>query len=104
LTKETIHVIVVKLGTTAALDQVRPSPTEAPVPVPLDGKRVVTIVIRDDEDLTSRMRTIAHPDGVWVRHSSSWPEWVESDDPDIESELAAHYNCPVGRPDDDWIE
>jgi hypothetical protein len=96
--------IVVKLGTTAALDQVRPALGEAPEPVPLQGKRVVTVVMRDEDSLQSRKRTITHPDGIWSRHSAGWPLWVEADDPEVESALARHYDCPVGRPDDGWLE
>lgn len=64
---------------------------------PLRGPQVTKVVIMDEDALDVRMRTITHPDGIWVRHSSAPATWVESDDPDLESALSAYFSCPIGR-------
>lgn len=37
--------------------------------------------------------------GFWAAHSAAPPAWVESNDPQLEADVAAHYGCPIGRPD-----
>lgn len=78
----------VRLGNTAAVD----------LGQLLDGNRVTTIHILDENGLESRMRTITHADGFWRAMSMRPAAWVECDDPEIEDALAAHFNCPVGEP------
>ncbi len=65
----------------------------------LTGNRVLNVTILDEDDTTTRMRTLVHPDGIWGRHSSAPAAWVESDDADLEAALAAYFSCPVGEPD-----
>lgn len=85
----------VRLGNTAALDQGRL----------MDGLRVTTFNIVDDDDTSTRLRTIAHADGLWPQLSMRPAAWVEADDPELQAVLAEHFGCPVGKPDDgDWIE
>lgn len=45
---------------------------------------------------------VTHPrDGVWVNHSTAAaPSWVWSDDERLGQQLAAHYGCPYGHPED----
>lgn len=66
----------------------------------LEGDRVTTLAIHDDDPLDTRMRTITHTDGLWPQVSASTPTWVSSDDPELEAALAEHYGCPIGEPDD----
>jgi hypothetical protein len=33
-------------------------------------------------------------------HSTGVPAWVESDDAALAQAIAAHYGCPVGRPEE----
>lgn len=50
---------------------------------------------------------IVHDDGanqgVWAKHKSlsgtDTPAWIESDDASLARRLAAHYDCPIGRPE-----
>jgi hypothetical protein len=76
---------------------------------PLDGGRLMRgpqttqVVFMDNDDLATRMRTVTHVDGLWIRHSTQPPAWVQSDDEDLELALAEHYECPTGRPQD-WHE
>lgn len=64
----------------------------------MPGPSVTTVVFPVDEDLPTRMRTLAHSDGFWVRHSAASASWVESDDAELETAIAQHFNCPIGRP------
>lgn len=66
----------------------------------LQGNRVTTVPIYDEDLLADRMRTITHPDGLWPSESSAPAAWVESDDPELETALAEHFGCPIGQPDD----
>lgn len=70
---------------------------------PIRGPQTTQVVFMDDEDLDTRMRTITHVDGIWIRHSTQAPSWVESDNEDLELALAEHYDCSIGRPQD-WHE
>lgn len=63
----------------------------------------------EDEGWTDQQRFLAitHDDGanrgIWVHHKeqsgSVKPIWIESDDPEFARQIADHYGCPVGRPD-----
>lgn len=81
----------VRLGNQACLDRDSSG-------VILNGNRVTSFTILDEDDITTRMRTLVHPDGIWPRHSSAPAAWVESDDPDLEVALAEYFGCPVGCP------
>jgi hypothetical protein len=78
----------VRLGNTHALDQGKL----------LDGNRVTTAYIMDENSLESRMRTLTHADGMWPAMSMRPAAWVECDDPELEAALADHFNCPIGEP------
>jgi hypothetical protein len=83
----------VRLGNRAAIDRGQI----------LEGNRVTTIQILDENDLGSRMRTITHADGLWPNMSVHPAAWVEcDDDSELESALATHFGCPVGMPAS-WI-
>jgi hypothetical protein len=66
----------------------------------LEGNRVTTFTILDEDDLDTRMRTLVHDDGIWPRHSSAPAAWVDGDDEELVAALAEHFDCPVGEPDD----
>lgn len=82
----------VRLGNTACLDRDSSGAV-------LTGNRVLDVGVLDEEDTATRVRTIAHQDGLWPRHSSAPAAWVESDDVELEAALAKHFGCPIGRPD-----
>lgn len=63
----------------------------------IEGQQVTTIHLSEDDTHSERVRTIIHDDGLWVRLSAEPPAWVESDDPKLESALAAIFDCPIGR-------
>lgn len=81
---------VVLLGNNSALDAGKPLP----------GNLITSVRIPELYDPERALRAIAHDDGCWVRHSSGPPVWVESTDLDLAAAVAAHYGCPLGRPDD----
>lgn len=82
---------IVKLGNSAAIDRGKHLP----------GRRVTTVVIQDEASLPQRMRTITHADGIWPHHSWEPAAWVECDqDNELQTALAEHFDCPIGRPDD----
>lgn len=83
---------VVRLGNTACLDRDSSGAV-------LGGNRVLDVTILDEDDTSTRMRTLTHEDGIWPRHSSAPAAWVESDDPALEAALSDHFGCPVGCPD-----
>lgn len=84
---------IVRLGNQASLDKDRWGR-------PLEGNRVTTITILDEDSTETRLRTILHDDGLWPRVSAAPAAWVASDDAELESALAEHFNCPIGEPAD----
>lgn len=80
---------IVRLGNHAALDNGRV----------LEGFRVTTIPVPDDDSHSDRMRNITHADGLWPRVSAAPPAWVECNDAELEKALAEHFGCPVGQPE-----
>lgn len=50
----------------------------------------------DDEALLA----VTHANGAWNSHSNAKPLWVDSDNAEFASVLAAFYGCPIGTPDD----
>lgn len=83
----------VYLGNSSALDAGRP----------IAGTQVTQVVFMDEDGLVCRMRTLTHEDGIWIRHSTAKPAWVESDDAELEATIADYYDCPIGRPVD-WYD
>lgn len=79
----------VRLGNRAALDRGQI----------LSGNRVTTVLIVDDDPLESRVRTVAHADGLWPTVSAAPPVWVTCEDPDLQAALADAFGCPVGQPE-----
>lgn len=65
----------------------------------LEGNRVTTVHILDEDSLSERMRTLTHADGLWPNMSVHPAAWVECDDPELEAALATHFGCPVGMPE-----
>ena len=60
------------------------------------GERTTFVDIPDGTSLMEAMSTVTGVDGVWANQSSDpAPTWVASDDPALESALAAHYGVPV---------
>lgn len=92
---------VVHLGNTAAVHGTRDEETGRAT-VELPGNRVTTVTIPDTYTRQEAIRTVWHPDGLWVQHSTAaGPAWVEcDDDPELASALGIIYGCPVGRPED----
>ena len=43
--------------------------------------------------------TVADVAACWQAHSAAAPAWVESDDEVLEQQVAEHFGCPVGCPD-----
>jgi hypothetical protein len=65
----------------------------------VEGERVTTIHVPEDDPHHERMRTITHADGLWPAVSAAEkPAWVTCDDPELERALAAHWDCPIGNP------
>ena len=63
------------------------------------GEQVTTIHVSSEwNTLQEMVRTICHDDGHWSQHSQGNPSWVESDDPELASRIAAWFGCPIGRP------
>ena len=82
--------VVVVMGNNNPLDMGRP----------MGGRSVTTFNPNPDDPLDVWMRDITHEqEGGWVRHSLEAPAWVESNVPELAEALAAHYDCPIGRPD-----
>jgi hypothetical protein len=89
---------VVRLGNTAARHGATDNYEDLP------GNRVTTVHIPDSYTRQEALRTIWHDDGLWTRHSSQPPAWVEcGEEPGLASALSAVYDCPIGRPED-WAE
>jgi len=61
----------------------------------------------DDERFRAVTADSAIERGVWAHHKehsgSSRPAWIESSDPEFAEKLARHFDCPVGRPDEDAL-
>lgn len=67
----------------------------------VDGEQITEIFASDADTLDEQMRTIVHSDGLWSTLSAhDKPKWVWSNEKDLESALARHYECPVGEPQD----
>lgn len=84
---------IARLGNKAALDRGQV----------MTGNRITTVQILDEDDLSTRMRTITHPDGLWPRMSVAPAAWVECTDPELEKTLADFFNCPIGEPTN-WMD
>lgn len=70
----------------------------------LDGARVTSIFIPDTYTPIEAFSAVTAQDGVWNHHTQGddpgdvKPDWIECDDELVGGLLAAHYDCPVGRP------
>lgn len=84
---------IARFGNTAALDRGQIMP----------GNQITTVQILDENDLSTRMRTITHQDGLWPRMSVEPAAWVECNDPALEKALARYFNCPIGEPTN-WLD
>lgn len=84
---------VVRLGNPAAIDH----PNDNTI---RDEVLVTTIHVPEHQTHSERIRNITHPDGSWARVSAAEaPLWVYSNDPKLETALAAYWDCPAGEPD-----
>lgn len=87
----TVHIA---LGNIAALDAGQPMPP---------GNRVTSAGFDDVLSRDDMFRTVTDTAaglGFWAVHSMQPPAWVECSDPQLAERVAAHYGCPIGRPDD----
>lgn len=93
---------LVRLGNTAVREVIGADPDGTPIHRRYSGQATCTITLPDDDNgwtHDERVRTVTHTDGHWTAHSSQPPAWVECpEDPDLETVLAEHFGCPVGRP------
>lgn len=98
---------VVQLGNVAVREVIGADDDGTPIHRRYTGQSTTTITLPQDEEgwtHEERVRTVVHEDGHWRAHSSRPPAWVEcSDDPDLESAFAEHWECPVGRPAG-WVD
>lgn len=70
-------------------------------PIGVDHPSVTLVNVPDGDTADEALRTIVDRDGVWPAHSlDPAPAWVEADNAAFARRLAAHYDVPVGRPDD----
>jgi hypothetical protein len=91
----------VRLGNVAVREVIGADHDGAPIHRRHSGQSTTVIHLPSDEENWThdeRVRTVVHDDGHWRAHSSKPPAWVESDDPQLQAELAAHFGCPIGRP------
>lgn len=69
-----------------------------------DPTAITEVSIPDCKSLSHAVRDVVHDDGtgnvgLWPAHSAApAPSWVECDNAELESAIAAHFKCPVGRP------
>lgn len=56
------------------------------------GQQITTLTLPAES-------TIADLVAAWTAHSSAAPAWVESDDDVLAAQVAEHYGCPIGCPD-----
>lgn len=82
---------IVRMGNKAAIDTVTGRV--------LDSPQVTTFVVNDDDTFAHKMRDITHETGIWPRVSAAPAAWVESNDKELETALAEHFDCPVGQPE-----
>jgi hypothetical protein len=81
------------LGNTATLTQ-----DDKGNPTLLKGKRVTRVELPDEWSLSEAFTSITQPGrGVWDSQSTKPPAWVESDNEELETLLADHYGCLVGK-------
>lgn len=71
-------------------DEAPPAPKA--VDAPELGQQITTIALPAES-------TIADVVACWAAHSSADPAWVESDDDVLAGQVAEHYGCPIGCPD-----
>lgn len=71
-------------------DEAPPAPNT--VEAPELGQQITTIALPAES-------TIADVVACWTAHSSADPAWVESDDDVLAAQVAEHYGCPIGCPD-----
>lgn len=98
---------VVRLGNVAVREVIGADPDGTPIHRRYSGQSTCTVLLPADEENWThdeRVRTVVHEDGHWRAVSAAPPAWVECpDDPDLEAVFAAHWGCPVGRPDG-WVD
>lgn len=70
--------------------------------VPDSGKLCTTVSIPGDKPLMEAVNDIAGPNGLWASMSfDASPKWVAAEGPLAEplaQLLAAHYKCPIRKP------
>ena len=71
-------------------DEAPPAPNA--VQAPELGQQITTIALPAES-------TIADVVACCTAHSSADPAWVESDDDVLAAQVAEHYGCPIGCPD-----
>jgi hypothetical protein len=71
----------------------------------IGGARVTSANVPDNYTLAEALSAIVSDDGVWANHAepNAVPDWVESDNAELASEIASALGCPASRPID-WME
>ena len=87
--------VVVPFGEAQAVvhsaDEAPPSPVQS-VPRPDLSQQVTTISLGEGG-------TVLDVVAAWQSHSTAAPAWVESDDDVLEAQVAEHFGCERGCPD-----
>ena len=66
----------------------------------LPGRRETEIGVPNGVPMPEAFVTVTARTGVWAAWSDGAPAWVECDNAAFAELLAAHWGCPIGRPDD----
>lgn len=75
----------------------------------LPGRRVTVAIIPNNYTLLEAVASVTSQDGAWNHQSQGdnpkdvSPDWVESDNKELATLLAQHFECPIGRPKK-WTE
>lgn len=92
--------MLVELGNAKAVQQVTTAEGDT-ILEPVEGARVTTVNIPDENSLSEAFVVITDPRGVWAAHSEQGEKatWVYSDNAALQYLLAQHFGCDEGRPD-----
>lgn len=91
---------IVQLGNSEPTGVDVPTVTTVTIPAPIgSGPGEVSVA-----DVVTSIAAVSEggiTGGTWQAHSTAHaPDWVWSDNPDVEEAIAAHYGCARGVPSD----
>lgn len=78
--------MIAHFGNVAPLHEAPPSDT---------GEHLTVVSFADGSTVDEAFVSVTDPSGLWAAHSATRPSWVACSDPDLESRLSAHYDCPA---------